>query len=477
MRILGAVSSLSSISSIKGKLFLTYVIIIIVMIVPAAISFKTTIDLSKEYDKLIVNINYANELNTILKTNINAEMRDIVSGKKTFQEGNQFQILDDINNRLDVLYNYASTKETQQKIIVVKRTMITLSQYVYRLGDQIRAEARVSENEATLEVLIEVSSLAYDMLQEFTFEEIRSVAAINESLKQSAAITSATLLIVLIMVIIMATITLLFVTGGINKSINALELFAAKIAEGDLLARAKPSGLSELDGLTNSLNTMANRISELMEENIQKQKNLQKLEMQALQAQITPHFLYNTLDTIVWLAESEMNKEVINVTLALSSFFRISLSHGKEWINVEMEIKHIASYLTIQKMRYGSILEYSVSVDEALMDKTMLKLLLQPIVENSIYHGIKNSRKRGHISVTGTLSGNKMLFCVKDNGAGFSKERLKSVRNQIIYGTDTSFGLYNVNKRIKLYYDINDDITIESEPGIGTVVSFYIPLQ
>jgi len=461
--------------SIKGRLFFTYAVIIIAMLVPFVISFFSTRGLSIEYGRLISNINYANDLNSIVKTDINAEIWNIVSGDVRFEEGKQFRILSDIDNRLTNLYNNASSDENRQKINVVRRTMITLSNYVYRLGDQIRANARVSENIAVMDEIQNVSSLAYNMLQDFMISEINSIGVVNQQLKRTERITTVIEIITLIAVILFAALALLSLTGNINRNIAGIKALTSRIADGDLDARARPTGLTELMEITGDLNIMANRISELFEKNIEEQKRLQMSKMQTLQAQITPHFLYNTFDTIIWLAQAERNKEVIDITLALSNFFRISLSHGKEWITVEKEIEHVTSYLTIQKARYGSILDYEISADKGLMDGTILKLLLQPLVENAIYHGVKNLRRRGRILVSGELNDEKMLFSVQDNGIGMTPEQLESVRKNVREIRDASYGMYNVNHRIRLYYGVDGDITIESEYGKGTRVSFQLP--
>jgi two-component system sensor histidine kinase YesM len=146
---------------------------------------------------------------------------------------------------------------------------------------------------------------------------------------------------------------------------------------------------------------MAVKIQELIDANIEEQQNLQKSEMKALQAQISPHFLYNTLDTIVWLAEGRQYEQVISVTRNFSNFFRTSLSRGKDWISVQEEFDHVLNYLTIQKIRYRDILDYSINWDRTMAEKPMLKLVLQPLVENALYHGIKGKRGRGNISVRG----------------------------------------------------------------------------
>ncbi len=202
--------------------------------------------------------------------------------------------------------------------------------------------------------------------------------------------------------------------------------------------------------------------------------------MKALQSQITPHFLYNTFDMIIWLAEACKTNEVIDVTRAFSSFFRVSLSRGREWITVSEEMEHVRSYLIIQKIRYRDILDYAIDVDEDVLERKMLKLLLQPLVENALYHGIKNKRGKGRIEIKGSRSGSAMRFTVTDNGCGMEPERLAHVLEQIDpnYASEELsdvYGLYSVTRRLRLYYGEEASISIESEWQKGTVVSLFLP--
>ena len=146
--------------------------------------------------------------------------------------------------------------------------------------------------------------------------------------------------------------------------------------------------------------------------------------MRALQAQIAPHFMYNTLDTIHSLAEDGQNENVVTTTLALSNFFRLSLNKGRDWVSVAEEKSHVESYLAIQKMRYGAILEYEIDFAQDILRESMLKILLQPLVENAIYHGIKKTRRAGLIKLKGTLQGGILVFTVEDNGLGMEDAEL-----------------------------------------------------
>ncbi|MDR1306112.1 MAG: sensor histidine kinase [Treponema sp.] len=201
--------------------------------------------------------------------------------------------------------------------------------------------------------------------------------------------------------------------------------------------------------------------------------------MKALQAQISPHFLYNTLDSIIWLAEGNQYEEVVSITRALSNFFRISLNRGSEWVNVHDEFKHVESYLTIQKIRYRDILDYSIEYEQDMGNSAILKLLLQPLVENALYHGIKNKRGRGTIKVRGWREASCLRFSIEDNGIGMTEDQLGDIKKKLRApapdAVNAIYGLYNVNKRLELYYNLTELLEIKSVYKEGTTAILKVP--
>lgn len=176
---------------------------------------------------------------------------------------------------------------------------------------------------------------------------------------------------------------------------------------------------------------MKGEIGRLIEDIRQEQNQRRVMELQLLQEQINPHFLYNTLDTIVWLAEGGQNREVVDMVTSLSEFFRTTLSGGKDFITIKEEMGHIESYLQIQKIRYQDILDYEVALDKSLEEYRILKLTLQPLVENALYHGIKNKRGRGHIWVRGYARDDRAVFEIRDDGAGMTQEEMEAVQRKL----------------------------------------------
>lgn len=186
----------------------------------------------------------------------------------------------------------------------------------------------------------------------------------------------------------------------------------------------------------------------------------------------------DTLETIIWLIEDERTDEAVTMVVTLSNFFRLALSRGREFISIRDEESHIRSYLEIQEVRYRDILEYDIQIDKVLYDYQILKLTLQPLVENALYHGIKHKRTKGHISIYGEKEGEEIRLTVRDDGAGMEVKELEQLRDEIqrpCEETEKGFGLANVNERIRMYFGAGYGMTIESGKNKGTVVEIRIP--
>ncbi|WP_232510318.1 cache domain-containing sensor histidine kinase [Paenibacillus crassostreae] len=295
-------------------------------------------------------------------------------------------------------------------------------------------------------------------------------------------------IIVSVALSILFTITLyFFMTRWLIRPVQLLKKQMRQAASGFLEAKVKTTGQDEIADLGKSFNTMLEQIKMLLEKSIQEQDQIQKAELRTLQAQINPHFLYNTLDSIVWMAEANKNAQVIQLVQALSRFFRISLSKGRDWIPLRDELEHVQSYLIIQQMRYRDILQYDIQVEPALLDIPILKMSLQPIVENALYHGIKNKRRKGLIRISAREE-QKGIFTliVEDDGIGITSERMKQIQTRLDVSSSQEliedditigFGLYNVHQRVRLYYGQHYGVTIESVELQGTRVSLRIPIE
>jgi two-component system sensor histidine kinase YesM len=285
----------------------------------------------------------------------------------------------------------------------------------------------------------------------------------------------------ILLILVFLVVLYIIISKSLINPITKLRDNMLLAEKGDLNARVNVTGHDEIAVLARQYNRMLSHIQKLIEENKLEQRNLQKAELKALQAQINPHFLYNTLDTVIWLAAANENDKLINVVDQLAVFFRLGLSNGVEWINVKKEIEHVKSYLSIQQVRYSDMLKYDIEIDPQIYCFTMLKMILQPIVENALYHGIKQNENGGAISIKGKLKNqNDIIFEISDTGVGIEENFLMDLMNSIQKNIDTyrdnenGFGLYNVNRRIRLYYGEDYGISVWSQTGQGTVVTVLI---
>lgn len=470
--------------SIRTKIVLSFIILIILMSILNFSLLINSLKYNEQYDTIVSNITTANSINGIVKTRIDSQMWDIVAGKVRFEDGKQYEIIDEINTNIYGIMKNVRSQENRTRLDVTLRTMQTLKKYVDQIGTQIKEKKPVEENEKILEEIRGVSSLVEDNIQEFILYEVKSTEDIKLQIKRNVNRWVWTNVIALSSLFIFSMLAAWIISGSISRPIRELYKMTKSISEGNLDVRIENKNVDEIAALGRSFNIMTEKIKELLENSIKEQKTLKKTELKLMQAQINPHFLYNTLDTIVWMAEGNKSEEVIEIVKALSSFFRVTLSKGRDLITVQEEVEHIRSYLIIQKIRYRDIMKYDIEIDHELNEYRILKLTLQPLVENALYHGIKNKREGGTIRIRGFKgSENNVIFTVEDDGAGISEERLKNIQaelendNSKIVIKESGFGLNNVHKRLKLNYGPQYGLNIKSEFKKGTLVSVNIPIE
>ncbi|WP_187759659.1 cache domain-containing sensor histidine kinase [Thiospirochaeta perfilievii] len=268
----------------------------------------------------------------------------------------------------------------------------------------------------------------------------------------------------------------IFISKRITRPLNTLKDSMLKLEEGNFDSKVEVNGQKEVVRLSKSFNSMIEEIRTLMDKVVAEQTETRKNELRALQNQINPHFLYNTLDSIVWLAENHRSKDVITTVVALARFFRISISSGATQILVKDEISHVENYLKIQKIRYIDKFKYTMDVSNDVEDLYVMKLILQPIVENAIYHGVGDDMEL--ISIRSYKDEKYLYFEVENSGYGITEERISEIYS-MLEGADrqTSVGLKNVYQRLKLFYGDSADLKILSILDESTIIKLIIPLD
>lgn len=308
----------------------------------------------------------------------------------------------------------------------------------------------------------------------------------NEIMKQANDIRS--LILISAAASILFAITLYyFLSARLIRPIRQLKETMRLAASGNLDVKVLNEGTDEIADLGISFNIMLKKIKMLLSKSIAEQEQLKKAELRTMQEQINPHFLYNTLDTIVWMAEAKKSEGVIDMTKALSHFFRLTLGQGKDRVSLNDEIEHIRNYMMIQKIRYRDILDFEIVINDDILQHSILKLSLQPLVENAIYHGIKNKRGKGIIRIAADYDQvGHIVIHIMDNGIGIPPDKLAELQAQFASEGDPltndnvqkhSFGLRNVHQRMRLNYGQPFGLAIDSTYGSGTKVSLTIPAE
>ncbi|HEX2986541.1 MAG TPA: sensor histidine kinase [Caproiciproducens sp.] len=276
--------------------------------------------------------------------------------------------------------------------------------------------------------------------------------------------------------IIFASIIALILSKAITRPVKMLETTMHKVEEGNFDVKSEIRTENEIGHLSKTFNVMISKIKLLMEAAVKNEEEKRKNEIKALQAQINPHFLYNTLDTIIWMSAGGKNEEVVEVTSALARLFRTSIDEGGSLVPLAIEIENIKSYLTIQKMRYKDKLTYRVEVPEELSFLKTPKLILQPIVENAVYHGIKMSETGGEIFISASTTARDLIITVQDSGVGMSAEQIENlfIKDKQDH-SGMGIGVINVNNRIKLCFGERYGLFYSSVQGRGTKVDILLP--
>ena len=453
--------------------------IVIALITPVIVSLTLMLVFAGRYYRSVERMGAIAALKPVVSDEIPGAVWQAVSGRQTLDESQVYTLIDQVNQTIAEITK--TTGESDRlELVIAGRTMDTLTQYINQIRDNLAQGELVTTNEQVLGEIRDVAELVVSMLNDYITGEINSSAAMSVNLNRIVLWTAVAELLLALVTLLLANRTARSTARFVREPIEKLESVTARLADGDLSARLPVTNVDEMYNLTGQVNIMADNLDDMMQQRIRDERNLKKAELRTLQAQINPHFLYNTLDAIVWKAEAGEQKEVIQLTRALSDFFRISLSSGADWIPISQEKKHIAGYLSIQKTRYRDILNYSIDIPDEMGDYYILKLLLQPLVENSLYHGIKYRRGGGLIEVTGRMENDMLAFAIRDTGKGMDAETLAALRERLAEKERTQtagehgFGLVNVNLRLRLYYNLRDGLEIESGPE-GTTVRFRVP--
>lgn len=477
---------------LKNKLIVLVLVAMVPVLYIAVYLISALVNYSRAYDQIVNSILRANAYNINFKEEMDESLYKLVVSSITFdtieEDGtlkNPYKLVHELRTESAELLSMTTDRESRIWLQSLLRNADTLEDRVDDIRTNQETEGQYDKNIDMLynDIYI-LTELIQDDIQYYIYYQTKSIEQLKVHLNKEVerviiiSIFAGGCIVIAVILITSA------ILNSITKPIQELCGITSRIAQGNFSDRAKVRTEDELEVLSDSVNDMSENLELLVRQIKEDERKMRHAELRLLQEQINPHFLYNTLDTIVWLIEGDDPDKAVDVVVALSEFFRLVLSKGKEYISIQEEKEHIRGYLEIQQVRYRDILEYEIAVDPELYPYKILKLTLQPIVENSLYHGIKYKRAKGKIWVTGTLQRgaspeeDTILLCVQDNGIGMSDDEVKRLRTEIVKPckeTEKGFGLANVNERIRMNFGMEYGMTIESQEGAGTKVSIMIP--
>ena len=464
----------------KLKLFMSIMLIpMVCLVIGLIIRFSTYTD---QYTPIVKDINIANKFDMHFKEEVDYTMYRIAIGSQAFEESDIEAILSQTKHYLEQLKAGTSLESNRKQVTMAQRNLELLEKRIYQIKENCEETGHYDENMSILDNDIYVfTKLITEEIQEYVYYEALELEKVKEAIQADINNMLSVSLIILVVVLVITWTLVIVISDSISKPLQHLCELTKQVGSGDFSMQKINGSGDEVATLESSFNTMVGKIEELVANVRCEQVNLRRTELKLLQAQINPHFLYNTLDTIIWMAEDGQSEEVVEIVGALSDFFRVSLSKGRDYITLKEEESHVKSYLQIQQFRYADILEYEIDIPEELGEYNILKLTLQPIVENAIYHGVKQKRGKSKIMIHGSYKENHILLTVEDNGIGIQEEKLKQIRLHLEKEnpeiTDRGFGLANVNARIRLNYGKEYGLSIDSTYGAGTKVSMILPVD
>jgi two-component system sensor histidine kinase YesM len=422
-------------SKLASQIRLSYLILLLPNIIFMIYAFYNLFLVNERYNTMLNSVVTASEFSLDFKEDFDYETYLLIVGNVSPEDSKLPLLLSDARGVVEGLKDYTNTEDNQKRLLSAETYLNNLDRYIERIKKNLTYEDKYEANILIWENDVQiVTALFQETINEYIYYENKQIQVTQAENRE---------IFLDIVKISVGIIIFIFVS-----------IFAVSLVGPIWITRP-------------------------IEEQVKKeQKQLRKAEFELLQAQINPHFLYNTLDAIVWSAEAGNQKQVVSMVGSLSDFFRTSLNRGKEIVSIKEDLQHVRSYLEIQQIRYQDIMSYEITVDKAIYDYSIPKITIQPVVENALYHGIKNKRGGGRITVTGANLVDHVVICVEDDGKGMTKERLQEVTESLNaekIEKSAVYGLYNVNQRIKLNFGDEYGLDISSTYEQGTRVIIRLP--
>lgn len=466
-------------STLTTKIRYSYFLLLLPVVIFSIFCFYNLWVVNRNYEAMLNSTVIASEFSLDFKKDFDYETYLLIVENKSIEESNLDDILSEANRVVNGLEEFTNSEDNEDRLNDVKKYLKNLESYKERIEENLQEGNKYEDNMEIWENDVQiVTSLLRETIFQYIYYEISQLQELRAEYRNVFMLTAWMLVAAFACILAVIIYVSYHIPLSITRPIRKLSEVTDQVAKGNLDVRSEVKGGVEVSMLSDSLNTMIDKINELLDQVTKEQVRLRKAEFEVLQSQINPHFLYNTLDAITWLAESGEQKKVVSMVGSLSEFFRTALNGGRDIITIEEELQHVRSYLEIEQVRYQDILRYEISGPEELNKYLIPKITIQPLVENALYQGIKNKRGPGMILIKAKKEKDFFTIQIEDNGIGIEEERLEQVRagirDKVLTGKDI-YGLYNVNERIRLNFGEQYGIFIESVHGEKTVVSVILP--
>ena len=437
------------------------------------------VSINRRYEGALACANTAAEFNKEFKNTIDLAMYNHVIQPRSAGSEQELPMaeLDQAEDVFIRLKEATSLPDNQWRAESMLDMYRNLRAYMIEIANTPSYDERMDLLERNISGETGLTALIETYMSDFIDDEVQELSRIKNLIHTQSMILSISSVAVVVLLTIAIVLYSLRIVRSISGPIQAMSEKAQQFGADDFSSSPVKTDIIELQTLDQNFDKMAERIEGLMEKQLEDQQSLRRAEMELLLAQINPHFLYNTLDSIAILAESQREEDVVTMVTSLSTFFRNSLSDGRDIIPLRAELAQATSYLEIQQIRYSDIMTYQIDVPEEMLDIMVPKLVLQPLIENALYHGIKNKRGRGRIEISGEFDGKDILLHVKDNGAGIEPQHLKELQAGVLLEHHRGLGLKNVYERIHLYCGDGYGFAFDSALGEGTTVSVRLPSE
>lgn len=469
-------------TTMQSKMWKMILIVALPLMIVIVVIATIGIVYALQYHAILNNVTTASNFNVTTSSDVNQSFTDDIKLKmyyfvieSEYSKGLPIEEVQSAEAIAQKLIDTTTEKDSLRAINSVLNLCQNLETKMQKIKDTKEYDARMYQLENDIYMIA-------DLIQKYMYTYLYYEAAHLNAL-QSSMISS--MIIFIGVVLVLSLVLLYFLLNNSRKlshrivdPIDEICLRLEAIGKGSLLV-CEPiqADVEEVQILSDGIESMVGRLKSQIDKNAEQEKQRRRTELALLQAQMNPHFLYNTLDTIIWLIESGEISAAVTMVCSLSNYFRFSLSRGQNVITLAEEEQHIRSYLEIQQMRYRDLMEYEIDIPEQLKCFILPKLTLQPLVENALYHGIKISRRKGFIRITGKEDNGRVILEVADDGCGMTKGRLDALRASLADDKSEDFGLRTVHQRIQILFGSEYGLAIESTPDAGTSVKVTIPMQ